>query len=88
MGNVKDFIYGEKDLLKLDRKCLQYLDPAKFQSLQDEIRKKDKIRDQTSSRKDLHKAIDRKRNISSPRKKLQQVVDRVRDQKKFMNGKY
>ena len=66
--NVKDYIYAEKDQVKLRQKRLKNLDPEGFTSMQEKIKENDWIRDKTSSRRAMHRKVDQVRDKSSPRK--------------------
>ena len=48
---VDDFIYNNKDLIEMHKKHLKYLNPKRFEILQNQIKEQDKIRDATESRK-------------------------------------
>ena len=76
--NVKEYIYGEKDQVKLRQKRLENLDPQKYITLQERIKENDKIRDKTPQRIAAHKKIDLIRDKSSSRKTLHKKIDQLR----------
>ena len=78
-GNVKSYIYGNKDQLKLRKIRLKNLNLEEFMKLQERNKEYDRVRDATEDRKLMHQAVDKKRNQTSPRKLRQKTVDKERD---------
>ena len=77
--NMDNFVYSYDVLTSLSKKYLSVINPEKFDLKIDAIREKDrerdKKRDATLKRKEMHRGIDEKRDKTPNRKKMHKMVD-------------
>ena len=77
--NTDQFVYTQDVLTSLSKKYLSVINPDKFDEKMNAIREKDRERDKTVKRREMHKKIDETRDQGQKRKTMHRAIDEERD---------